>query len=143
MLDATGSMRNYAYQLRNILQLISDSLIGTGKWSRSDVRFGIVTFRDHPPQDNTYIIQQYPLNSDVQAVCASLANLVADGGGDGPEAQCDAMAAASSAGWKSNATKIAFLITDSPPHGIGEDEDKFPAGCPFRKYSVSNLIFNS
>ncbi|KIK35126.1 hypothetical protein CY34DRAFT_17225 [Suillus luteus UH-Slu-Lm8-n1] len=77
-----------------------------------------------------YITRQYPFDSDVSAFKAKLANLQANGGGDRPEAQCDAFAAVVNAGWKDRATKVAILITDSPPHGIGEDEDGFPGGCP-------------
>jgi hypothetical protein len=53
--------------------------------------------------------------------------LVATGGGDGPEAQSDALSAAPNVDWKDNATKIVILITDSPQHGIGEDGDGFPS----------------
>jgi hypothetical protein len=55
-----------------------------------------------------------------------------EGGGDEP----DALAAANNADWRAEGRKIVVLITDSPPHGIGEDGDAFPKGCPLRKCSL-------
>ncbi|KAG1851098.1 hypothetical protein DFJ58DRAFT_729085 [Suillus subalutaceus] len=136
LLDATGSMQVYIEQVRDTIQSLCERLVATGKWSGGDLRFGLIAFRDHPPQDSTYITRQYPFDSNVLAVKANLANLQADGGGDGPEAQCDAFARVLNAGWKDEATKVAILITDSPPHGIGEDEDGFPGGCPLQNDPV-------
>lgn len=136
VLDATGSMQVYIDKVRDTLQTLCENLVGTGKWTAGDLRFGLIAFRDHPPQDSTYITRPYPFDSDISAVKANLANLQANGGGDGPEAQCDAFAAVVNAGWKDEATKVAILITDSPPHGIGEDEDGFPKGCPLQNDPV-------
>ncbi|KAG1849193.1 hypothetical protein F4604DRAFT_94485 [Suillus subluteus] len=136
LLDATGSMQVYIEQVRDTIQSLCERLVATGKWSGGDLRFGLIAFRDHPPQDSTYITRQYPFDSNVLAVKANLAKLQADGGGDGPEAQCDAFARVLNAGWKDEATKVAILITDSPPHGIGEDEDGFPGGCPLQNDPV-------
>jgi len=55
----------------------------------------------------------------------NLASLVASGGGDGPEAQTAALARALDMEWADNAIKIVILITDAPPHGIGEVGDGF------------------
>lgn len=140
LLDATGSMQKYIDQIRDSIQQICDSLVATGKWSGRNLRFGFITFRDHPPQEKTYVTIVYPFDSDVGAVKSSLAKVVADGGGDGPEAQCDALADALSVDWEDNATKIAVLITDSPPHGINEDEDKIPGGCPLRTLETSTAL---
>jgi hypothetical protein len=55
----------------------------------------------------------------------NLSSLVAAGGGDGPEAQTAAMAAALDLDWAEGAIKMVVLITDSPPHGLGEEGDGF------------------
>ena len=140
LLDATGSMQKYIDQVRDTIQQICDRLVATGKWSKGNLRFGLITFRDHPPQDETYVTREYPFESDVNAVESNLAKVVAAGGGDGPEAQSDALAGALSAGWKDDATKVAVLITDSPPHGINEDEDKIPGGCPLRAWQTFTAL---
>lgn len=132
LLDATGSMQQYIDQVRNNLQQMCDTLVATGKWARRDLRFGCVTFRDHPPEEDTFVTKKYPFDSDPRAVQSNLALVEAAGGGDGPEAQCDALHDALTVGWKKDAIKIAVLITDSPPHGIKEEEDGFPKGCPLQ-----------
>jgi hypothetical protein len=82
------------------------------------------------------LTKSYPFSSDVGSVVSNLASLTATGGGDGPEAQSDALSDAYKADWSDKATKVVVLITDSPPHGIGEDGDGFPKGCPLRKLSL-------
>jgi len=59
--------------------------------------------------------------------------LEAKGGGEGPEAQTVALDEALSPDWREDAIKIAVLITDSPPHGIGEYGDLIAGGDPDRE----------
>ena len=54
---------------------------------------------------------------------ANISTLSAKGGGDRPEAVTAAMFATLNMNWRSNATKMVVLITDAPPHGIGEIGD--------------------
>ncbi|KAH7332678.1 hypothetical protein B0J17DRAFT_603542 [Rhizoctonia solani] len=131
LLDATGSMQPYIDQVRDSIQELSSSLVSTTNWTNDALRFGLVTFNDHPlPLDQ--VTTSHPFSTDVNVLKSTLSTVVAQGGGDGPEAQCEALREALHADWHDNATKIAILITDSPPHGIGEDEDKFPGGCPIQ-----------
>lgn len=51
---------------------------------------------------------------------ANLKTLYASGGGDGPEAVTAAMYALTEMEWRQRATRMAVLIADAPPHGIGE-----------------------
>lgn len=60
----------------------------------------------------------------------NLSKLVASGGGDGPEAQTAALNNALNMKWRKDAAKIVVLITDAPPHGIGESNDLIPDGDP-------------
>ncbi|KAI3628541.1 PRP43 [Malassezia furfur] len=60
----------------------------------------------------------------------NLNSLFAAGGGDGPEAATAALKAACDLGWRQDAAKMAILVTDAPPHGIGEYGDGFPSGSP-------------
>ena len=45
-----------------------------------------IPFRDHPPQDHTYVTKNFGFTSDVSQVHKNLSGLYASGGGDGPEA---------------------------------------------------------
>ena len=130
--DATGSQQPYVNATKNAIQTILDELIKSGNWSLSDIRVGITAFRDHPPQDTTFVTDKFNFTSDISSVMNYLNKIEHKGGGDGPEAQSDALAAALSADWKEGATRVTILITDAPPHGIKEDEDKIPDGCPDR-----------
>ncbi|KAG1849195.1 hypothetical protein F4604DRAFT_1934983 [Suillus subluteus] len=130
--DATGSQQQYIDTARNGITQICNTLLSGGNFAPGDLRFGLIAFRDHPPQDLSFIIQEYPFTTDFGSVAANLGGLTATGGGDGPESQSDALSAAYKADWKDEATKVVVLITDSPPHGIGEDGDAFPKGCPLQ-----------
>ncbi|KAG1751232.1 hypothetical protein EDB19DRAFT_1676222 [Suillus lakei] len=130
--DATGSQQPYINTARNGITQICDTLVSGGKFAPNDIRFGLIAFRDHPPQDQSFVIQEYPFTTDSGNVASNLAGLTATGGGDGPESQSDALSAAYRADWKDEATKVVVLVTDSPPHGIGEDGDGFPKGCPLQ-----------
>ncbi|KAG1851360.1 hypothetical protein F4604DRAFT_2045902 [Suillus subluteus] len=128
--DATGSQQRYIDTAHNGITQICNTLLSGGKLAPEDLRLGLIAFRDHPPQEHSFIIQEYPFTSDFGSFASNLASLTAEGGGDEPDSQSDALSAACKADWRDEATKVVVLITDSPPHGIGEDGDAFPEGCP-------------
>lgn len=146
VLDASSSMQRYIDQARDRIDTICADIATSGNWDPSDIRVGLIAFRDHPQPDyqgNTvdygFVSKSYGFRSDVGALRSDLAALKAEGGGDGPEAQCDALDDALNAPWKDEATKIVILVTDSPPHGIKEYGDKLPNGCPSRECARSIL----
>ena len=75
----------------------------------------------------SYVTKNFGFTDNISVMQANLNRLTAVGGGDGPEAQTAALAAALDMEWIDNAVKIVVLITDAPPHGIGEDGDGFTA----------------
>lgn len=117
---------------------IYDDILKNGNWSRTSVRLGLVAFRDHPPQDKTLLYKVFDFTSDMGTMNDNFNSLKAEGGGDFPEAHCEAIAQTLQADWDDNHIKIAVLITDSSPHGIGEPGDKLPDGCPDRTYTSGN-----
>ncbi|KAG1807995.1 uncharacterized protein BJ212DRAFT_1485280 [Suillus subaureus] len=130
--DATGSQQQYIDTARNGITQICNTLLSGGKIAPDNLRLGLIAFRDHPPQEHSFIIQEYPFTSDFGNFASNLTSLTAAGGGDEPDSQSDALSAAYKADWRDEATKVVVLITDSPPHGIGEDGDAFPEGCPLQ-----------
>ncbi|KAG1769117.1 hypothetical protein EV702DRAFT_705517 [Suillus placidus] len=130
--DATGGQQPYIDTARNGITQICNTLLSGGKFAAEDLRFGLIAFRDHPPQELSFIVQEFPFTTDFGRFASNLASLTAEGGGDEPDSQTDALSAACKADWKDEATKVVVLITDSPPHGIGEDGDGFPQGCPLQ-----------
>jgi hypothetical protein len=115
-----------------------------GNFAPGGLRFGVVAFRDHPPQDSSFVTkvltprpgfspEQVDFVADPGIVANVLNTLTASGGGDGPEASTDALQLCLTADWNDGASRVAILITDAPPHGVEETGDKFPDGCPLRK----------
>ena len=136
--DATASQQPYINLARDQISKICNTLKATGNFANpNDLRFGVTAFRDHPPQEQSFVTMKFPFTSDINTVANNLACFAAMGGGGGPEAQSDALSDVLRAPWNNNTTKVAVLITDSPPHGIGEANDAFPNGGPLRKTIIS------
>lgn len=135
--DSTGSQRPY---IKSAIDSIND-ICETIAFSVApgQLRVGLVAFRDHPPQDRTFVTKNFGFTSNIALMRRNLQTLAASGGGDGPEAQTTALSEALNMDWRDGAIKIVILITDAPPHGIGEDKDGFPQGSPDRELSASAL----
>jgi len=134
--DTTGSQGPYIKAATQAIRGICDKIAAASELSKDQIRFGLIAFRDHPPQDHTYVTKPFGFTSDVAMMQKNLSSLVAAGGGDGPEAQTAAMAAALDLNWAEDAIKMVVLITDAPPHGLGEAGDGF-SKSPDRKLLLS------
>ncbi|KZO97079.1 hypothetical protein CALVIDRAFT_536548 [Calocera viscosa TUFC12733] len=130
--DATGSQGSYISHATENIEEICNTIVNTGKLVRpDDLRVGLIAFRDHPPQDNTFITKKFPFTSDIGAVKENLKTLYASGGGDGPEAVTAALHdALYNMDWRPDARRMVVLIADAPPHGLGEYGDGFDNGSP-------------
>ncbi|KAL7418007.1 hypothetical protein BDY24DRAFT_373778 [Mrakia frigida] len=130
--DATGSMGSYIASATKNIEEICASIVSSERLTRpDDLRVSVVSYRDHPPQDHSYITKTFPFTSSIPAVQEHLATLYASGGGDGPEAVTAAMAVAvEGVEWRPDAAKMVVLIADAPMHGIGEYGDGFREGSP-------------
>ncbi|KAF9474650.1 hypothetical protein BDN70DRAFT_815288 [Pholiota conissans] len=125
--DTTGSQGCYIEAARKAIRDICDKISSAGHLDKSLIRFGLIAFRDHPPQDPTYVTKDFGFTNDIAQMQRDISSLTAYGGGDGPEAQTAALAAALNMSWVDNAAKLVILITDAPPHGLGERGDGFDA----------------
>ncbi|KAF8169254.1 hypothetical protein BJ912DRAFT_1025659 [Pholiota molesta] len=129
--DCTGSQGTYISSATKNIESICAHIFESGKLqSPEDLRVGLVAFRDHPPQDHTYITKNFGFSSDISQVHKNLSTLYASGGGDGPEAVTAALAEAVNMDWRPYSSKMVVLIADAPPHGIGEYGDGFDEGSP-------------
>jgi hypothetical protein len=127
MCDCTGSMGEYIFAAQQNIRSIVERVTRSEK---ADVRFALVSYRDHPPEDTSYITQVHPFTSDVEVMKGYVDTMSAAGGGDGPEAVTAALHDALHLPWRAAATKIAILIADAPPHGLEPSGDGFPNGDP-------------
>ena len=124
MQDCTGSQGSYISSATKNIQLICDNIYQSGKLqAREDLRVGLVAYRDHPPQDHTWVTRNFGFSSDIDKVHRDLSSLYASGGGDGPEAVTAGLAEALKMDWREQASKMIVLIADAPPHGVGEYGD--------------------
>jgi len=89
-----------------------------------------VEYRDHPPQDETFVTKKHDFTDSVKEMKNWLEGCSAQGGGDAPEAVADALHDILHLNWREKATKICVLISDAPPHGLGASGDGFPNGFP-------------
>lgn len=113
------------------IELICEEITKSDKLPSAEaLRLAIVAYRDHPPQDVSYVTKTLPFTSAVPEVKEFLKSLYASGGGDGPEAVTAAMKACLDLDWRPNSSKMVVLIADAPPHGIGEYGDGFASGSP-------------
>jgi Mg-chelatase subunit ChlD len=126
-MDCTGSMGEYIHAAKKNIEAIVERLVQSEGY---DLRFALVAYRDHPPQDQTFVTKTFGFTSELTIMQGHLATLSAQGGGDGPEAVGAALKATLEQQWRPDATKVCVLIADAPPHGLGESGDGFPDGAP-------------
>jgi hypothetical protein len=128
LVDATSSMGPFIEEAKRRLIDLIDAL-QTSPLCRS-LRLGLVSYRDHEPQEASYTSRAVPLTSDAGAIRTAVLELTAAGGGDGPEAVTDGLADVVRLDWRPSAVRAVVWIGDAPPHGVEPRGDAFPKGCP-------------
>lgn len=127
VVDTTGSMAGLIAAAQRQMISMLEALASAAAIS---LRLGVVEYRDHPPQDSM-ITRAYSFTDDLRRARTTIDALAAAGGGDGPEAVLDGVAAACrELEWRRHARRIAVLVGDAPPHGVGAAGDSFAQGCP-------------
>ncbi|MBS3176544.1 VWA domain-containing protein [Candidatus Woesearchaeota archaeon] len=128
VIDSTGSMadeiRSVKYHIKQITQKVQ---LG---YPQPKVRIGVVTYRDYPLEEDEYVTQESGLTTDVNDALLFVENIVANGGGDTPEAVEAGLDEALNMWWDNEARKIIFLIGDAPPHGVGSSDGSYQNGPP-------------
>ncbi|MHA1637821.1 MAG: vWA domain-containing protein [Candidatus Thorarchaeota archaeon] len=132
VVDTTGSMKDDIRAVKDSLFDIVNRI--TEKTESLTIRFGIVSYRDHPPQDRTYVTRVFDFTPKIKDVHKEISRLKPSEGGDTPEAVADGLFdARTKLTWKRDAYKILLLVGDAPPHGREYNslgDDYFPDGCP-------------
>lgn len=128
LVDETGSMGAYIEEVKRRLLDIIDAL-EDAPLCRS-LRLGLVSYRDHPPQDSSFASRVVPLTSDVPSIRQGVQRMQASGGGDGPESVTDGLYDLVRLDWRPKAARVVVWFGDAPPHGVEPSGDGFPQGCP-------------
>jgi hypothetical protein len=69
----TGSMSSYIAAVQSNVQRIVTEVAASEKCS---VRFGLVSYRDHPPQDSSYITKVFDFTENLDAMRANVNTMV-------------------------------------------------------------------
>jgi hypothetical protein len=130
VVDTTGSMGAFIQiAQRQMIALLKGLSASAG--TPIDLRLAVVEYRDHPPQDHTFVARAHGFSGDMGKVQKIINGLKPDGGGDSPEAVYDGLSAAcEQLAWRDHSQRLAVLIGDAPPHGWQRGGDGFPNGCP-------------
>jgi hypothetical protein len=130
VVDTTGSMGAFIEAARQHMVALLRALTAEAAIPL-ELQVGLVEYRDHPPQDNTFVFRVHELTPRLDQVQRGIAALKPTGGGDGPEAVYDGLrAACENLTWRVHSRRLAVLIGDAPPHGSERRGDAFPRGCP-------------
>ncbi|MCU1502624.1 MAG: hypothetical protein JWM12_1978 [Ilumatobacteraceae bacterium] len=124
LLDVTGSMGDEIDQLKATIADVAIQLAELPE--RPDIRFGMTLFRD---EGDAFVTSTFDFTGDVATFEAALADVVADGGGDTPEAVDEAFAAAlDRPHWRDPATaaQLVFLVGDAAPHVERDVQQAYP-----------------
>ncbi len=111
ILDTTGSMGEEIERLKSTIEIINLNLSSLS--TRPQVRFGLVLYRD---RGDEYVTRVVPFTADVDNFKVALSRVAAEGGGDDPEDLQAALKEAMGMDWSRNGVRLAFVITDAPPH---------------------------
>jgi hypothetical protein len=113
LLDATGSMGDEIDRLKQTIDTVADRVASLDP--APDVRFAMTLYRD---EGDAFVTANYDFTSDVEQFRAALADVVADGGGDYPEALDEGLAdALAKPTWRdpAEAIQLIFIVADAPP----------------------------
>lgn len=128
LVDETGSMGAFIQvvqqQLLRIIETISSQPLCR------TLQVGLVRYRDHPPQDHSYVTKVHALTAKVDEIREAVLTMHADGGGDAPEAVTDGLFELVNLNWRPGSVRTVVWIGDAPPHGVCKARDGFPNGCP-------------
>lgn len=118
IMDTTGSMGEEISRLKSTIEIINLNL--TALSTRPKIRFGMVLYKD---RDDEYLTQVIPLTGDLEKFRSELDRVGASGGGDEPEDLQSALKdAIKKIAWNSDGIRLAYIITDAPPHlDYGQD----------------------
>jgi Mg-chelatase subunit ChlD/PBP1b-binding outer membrane lipoprotein LpoB len=134
ILDTTGSMGEEIQRLKATIQLIHLNLSSLS--TKPHLRFGLVLYKDDG--DEEYRTQIVHLTDDLDRFQKELNMVEAYGGGDTPE---DLQAALEDSmkkiRWNKDGIRLAFIITDAPPHlDYGQEYDYAQASVEAKERGI-------
>ena len=139
VLDTTGSMGGLIEAAKEKIWSIATTMAQAQP--APEIRMGLVAYRD---RGDAYVTRLVDLSDDLDTLYATLMDLQADGGGDGPESVNQALyEAVHNMSWSqgSHAYKTVFLVGDAPPHMDYRDEVSYPD--TLRAAAAKGIVVNA
>lgn len=124
VLDTTGSMGGLIQAAKEKIWSIASTMASAQP--APDIKMGLVAYRD---RGDAYVTRVIDLSSDLDSMYATLMDIQADGGGDGPESVNQALYdSIHKMSWSqgSEVYKVVFLVGDAPPHMDYQDDVRYP-----------------
>ena len=124
VLDTTGSMSGLIQAAKEKIWSIATTMAAAQP--APEIRMGLVAYRD---RGDVYVTRIVDLSADLDSMYATLMELKAGGGGDGPESVNEALHdAVTRMSWSQTdrGYKVVFLVGDAPPHMDYPDDVKYP-----------------
>lgn len=116
VIDATGSMGTFINAAK---QKLTSALTRLSQEGNIDLQVGMVEYRDHPPEEQSFITRVHHLIRDMKEMQKRIEKLIPSGGGDTPEAVYRGVYdACKKLLWRSNSARFIVLVGDAPPHGF-------------------------
>ncbi|MCA8964219.1 MAG: VWA domain-containing protein [Planctomycetes bacterium] len=109
--DSTGSMTRTINETKATIT----EMLAVLRALVPDARIGLVTYRDRGARED-YVTRQVPLGLDYWQAVNFVQEVLAEGGGDRPEAVRDGLDAAFDQPWRAGARRVIVLAGDAPPH---------------------------
>lgn len=132
VVDTTASMGTFVNEAKKHMTNILKEMT---KAVDIDIRVGVVEYRDHPPEENSFVTKVHRFTPNLDNANKTISKLEIRGGGDGPEAVLDGIIdAVKKLKWRKHSLRLMVLIGDAPPHGYGhgscnpEWNKRYPTG---------------
>jgi len=126
VVDCTGSMSAYIANAQSSIKSIISEIQASEK---VDVRFALVEYRDHPPEESSFVTRVHDFTDSIKTAQEYVDVMSAEGGGDWPECISCGLKEVTRLGFRKDSLKICILISDAPPHGLIANST-FCESCP-------------
>lgn len=139
VLDTTGSMSGMIDAAKEKIWSIASSMAQADP--APELRIGLVAYRD---RGDAYVTRVVDLSADLDRVYATLMDLAADGGGDGPESVNQALHdAVHRISWSTapGTYRTVFVVGDAPPHM--DYENDVPFATSVRQAAGAGIVVNT
>lgn len=136
VVDTTGSMSPFLVAAKRHLM---EAMTTLQTAANVDLHVGLVEYRDHPPQEKSFVTRVNDLRGDFPAMQKVIEKLQAVGGGDAPEAVFDGVYdACARLVWRPHSCRFVLLVGDAPPHGAKAHEGTGnPCACGYTVHTVT------